>query len=853
MSDGRANPSEKVNLSLAEESFITFLQDNLPDDWKIYFKPHLNGSYPDLIIMNPHVGIMIYSILDEVNCTPEAEIRRLEYYKKKIIRQLVPSMGEMIDKESRAYGIIRTGVYVHGLSRSEVEDKFKAGGSYLTCAGQDSLHKSGLKSLIPGLSYRKSKYMKPEWASQLEFWMVPPYHREKRTDIQLTEEQKRHAKPQPGHRRLRGAAGSGKTLVIAHRAARLAADGHRVLIVTFNSTLWQYIREMVDRTPYNFDWSLLTFRHFHGFCYDIIHELKIPFDQERVVEDLIGSIRDHDISEYMFDAVLIDEGQDFEWEWYNILSQFLTERDELFFVCDERQNIYDRELSWVDKMSDGGKVKFRGKWRELGTVHRLSPKIAEFANKFAQNFLKSEDNELDVSQKTLFDNRDAVWRNVDPQDWQEELYDAYSSLTEMGVRDSEIAVLVPTNDMGIRVAKFFSSMNVKTDHLFRENGASNKRAFISDGRMKVSTIHGFKGWEARSVIILIPDRWGQEENLDAVIYTAITRTLENLIILNTNERYLEFYENDDDVEIPDISEDEMDPELEEWIETLPYPLASIIWESMTVTSYESRVRYLIHFFEALAEFNFNLIISGLSSNELFFDMRAREAFQGVKNNLERPTFGYWTTLLFKAIRSLRMALKDRYHKNQVHKSFGKPGDDFLNALASANLPLILKNVLRYRNIWEGHGPRVSEEEYRKRYSVLIGELRKVRDVIGNTYSNAFLVIPSEGILDGGVHRYTAKRYMTTRAPFRAVKLESEEPMDSNSIYLANPNKRRHLELLPLIINNDDTCYFYNGIDDETGKARYCSYHNKDKAEIFVNPPPKLVNLQEMLNQTDSYN
>jgi len=78
-------------------------------------------------------------------------------------------------------------------------------------------------------------------------------------------------------------------------------------------------------------------------------------------------------------------------------------------------------------------------------------------------------------------------------------------------------------------------------------------------------------------------------------------------------------------------------------------------------------------------------------------------------------------------------------------------------------------------------------------------------------------------------------------------------MDINSIYLANPNKRRHLELLPLIINNDDTCYFYNGIDDETGKARYCSYHNKDKAEIFVNPPPKLVNLQEMLNQTDSYN
>jgi len=269
-------------------------------------------------------------------------------------------------------------------------------------------------------------------------------------------------------------------------------------------------------------------------------------------------------------------------------------------------------------------------------------------------------------------------------------------------------------------------------------GAGNKRVFVSDGRMKISTIHSFKGWEARSVIIWIPDRWGQEENLDAVIYTAITRTLENLIILNTNERYLEFYENDEDVEIPDITEDEMDPELEEWIETLPYPLASIIWESMTITSYESRVRYLIHFFEALAEFNFNLIMSGLSSDEFFFDMRVRETFGGVKNNLERPTFGYWTALLFRAIRSLRMVLNDRYHKNQVRKSFGKPDDDFINALANSKLPVILKNVLKYRNVWEGHGPRVSEDEYRKRYSVLIGELRNVKDVIGDIYTRNFL-------------------------------------------------------------------------------------------------------------------
>jgi hypothetical protein len=42
--------------------------------------------------------------------------------------------------------------------------------------------------------------------------------------------------------------------------------------------------------------------------------------------------------------------------------------------------------------------------------------------------------------------------------------------------------------------------------------------------------------------MLIPKKWKDDENLDAVVYTAMTRSRKNLIVLNSHERYWEFGE-----------------------------------------------------------------------------------------------------------------------------------------------------------------------------------------------------------------------------------------------------------------------------------------------------------------------
>ncbi len=95
-----------------------------------------------------------------------------------------------------------------------------------------------------------------------------------------------------------------------------------------------------------------------------------------------------------YDAILIDEGQDFCLEWYETMCKFLTTRDELVIVCDKKQNIYDRESEWLDKRRDkklGKLEKSKEDWIELKTMYRLPREIAELSTRFSNEYCLNHD------------------------------------------------------------------------------------------------------------------------------------------------------------------------------------------------------------------------------------------------------------------------------------------------------------------------------------------------------------------------------------------------------------------------------------------------------------------------------
>lgn len=594
-------------LTAGERALLEYLDNHLPKDaqwksgdkletykgWLIFAQPFLNGTRPDIIIFNPQVGLVIYEVKDwnldnyewkegeglfvndgRGSYPVKSPIDQVAHYKEKLIGQLVPSIGEAIDQNEKNFGLIKTGVYFHK-AKTEVCQK-KLGTKikdfkYFPFFGFDCLEENRLKEIVPDVGITNSKYWNLEWNIDILFWLNPPFHSiEKGTLLKLKGNQVKVAEPRSGHYRVRGVAGSGKTQALAYRAGKLASQGFNVLVISFNITLWHYVKDMIARSPFNFSWGKFTFTHFHGFCKDKLNEFERKWPKSPQRKDF-GSQEDYDSAlDYFFkvtvpsaviqtisgkqyqkyDAILIDEGQDYHFEWYFLLNKyFLNSRDEVMIVCDKRQNIFDRELDWLDKrVTKEGLEKFKEPYIDLTVTFRLPKRVAVMSNEFSVDFDLNQ--ELKVGRiednPVLLHSHHIVWLNIDESKWRYFIYNAFLRLKKEGYSASDMVILLPSHKLGKDAVDLFREKKVEVNHVFEEDNEASyhphKKAFwMGDGRLKMSTIHSFKGWELLNIVLFIPAKVSEtNKRLDALVYTALTRTRENLIILNANKRYNDF-------------------------------------------------------------------------------------------------------------------------------------------------------------------------------------------------------------------------------------------------------------------------------------------------------------------------
>jgi superfamily I DNA/RNA helicase len=596
-------------LTDGELSLLKFLDNNLSKDhnwkkgdklenykgWLIFAQPFLNGSRPDIIIFNPQVGLTIYEVKDwnlnnyqfkkgeglfvetSNGLHPiKNPIDQVNYYKEKIIGQLVPNIGEAIDSKKNNYGLIKTALYFHksntkvcqGMFGTKIKNRFDV----FPIFGNDNLHISKIKEIVPDID-KSIYYWNKNWNSDILFWLLPPFHSiEQGTILKLKNNQLKVAEPQSGHYRVRGVAGGGKTQALAYRAGKLASQGFNVLVISFNITLWHYIKDMIARAPFNFSWGKFTFTHFHGFCKDVLNKNGIKWPKSPKIEDYSSADEFKEALETFFrlkvpneviktiqnkgylkyDAILIDEGQDYYYEWYHLLDKFfLSKRDELLIVSDKRQNIFERELDWLDKrVTRDGLEKFRTPYIDLTITFRLPREVANMSNDFSDLFDLNQ--ELKVSKTedlpVLVHSNHIVWLNIKEDEWEKYVYNSFLRLKKEGYSASDMVILLPNHKLGKEAVNIFNKYKVEVNHVFEDDEEAtfhpHKKAFwMGDGRLKMSTIHSFKGWELLNIVLFIPSRASESnKKLDALVYTALTRTRENLIILNSNKRYNQFGE-----------------------------------------------------------------------------------------------------------------------------------------------------------------------------------------------------------------------------------------------------------------------------------------------------------------------
>ncbi len=149
-----------------------------------------------------------------------------------------------------------------------------------------------------------------------------------------------------------GCAGSGKTLLAVEKATRLARQGFRVLLTCYNKQLAADLQARLAGDP-SLAGKDLTILHFHELCRTLIRaagqplpEAGVPNDTVYYDEVLPNALLDAAAQlGTCYDAIVVDEGQDFLNAWWDILEMLLADRIEsiLYIFYDDNQRLFVRD------------------------------------------------------------------------------------------------------------------------------------------------------------------------------------------------------------------------------------------------------------------------------------------------------------------------------------------------------------------------------------------------------------------------------------------------------------------------------------------------------------------------------
>ncbi|WP_024793854.1 nuclease-related domain-containing DEAD/DEAH box helicase [Tomitella biformata] len=151
---------------------------------------------------------------------------------------------------------------------------------------------------------------------------------------------------------VRGGAGSGKTYLALEKARRLTAEGQRVAVLCYSHGLASYLRRITDGWSWRDKPAYVGEFHALGMIWgakrgpdeSVRGPAAVEFwehDLPREMAELAAALDD----KARFDAIVIDEAQDFADDWWRPILGALRDEESggLYLFSDEGQRVFDRE------------------------------------------------------------------------------------------------------------------------------------------------------------------------------------------------------------------------------------------------------------------------------------------------------------------------------------------------------------------------------------------------------------------------------------------------------------------------------------------------------------------------------
>jgi superfamily II DNA or RNA helicase len=148
-----------------------------------------------------------------------------------------------------------------------------------------------------------------------------------------------------GHQIIKGPPGSGKSLVLIHRCHHLNRYNpqvKKILFVCYNITLVSYLKRLLQEKGLGVGSNGIQVCHFYELCSHILaeeieYEGQDPEYYETHAQLALEAVQSQEHSLGEFDAILVDEGQDFDNDMLKTLMGLLQPEGDLVIALDAYQ------------------------------------------------------------------------------------------------------------------------------------------------------------------------------------------------------------------------------------------------------------------------------------------------------------------------------------------------------------------------------------------------------------------------------------------------------------------------------------------------------------------------------------
>jgi hypothetical protein len=280
----RLFPSAQVinRLTEGERHLLSALQGFLDDSFEVYCQPYLNGDNPDIIVVRQRYGVLIIEVkdwrlvsyrlgrgrhwtLEKNGAQVKSPVVQAFEYKRNLYELHIDTFLEPKTTGADLFDLVGCLVYSHNEDTASVRDflgrqmftpeaHLRDLGNF-QMAGRDEVTPKGVEAWM-----RRSGLLQPDHQfddtlySSFRHYLEPPFHPAHDGEpVAYPRRQAELIESRPGPQKIRGVAGSGKTMALARRAVNAhKRTGSQVLILTYNITLRNYIHDKISQVREDF-------------------------------------------------------------------------------------------------------------------------------------------------------------------------------------------------------------------------------------------------------------------------------------------------------------------------------------------------------------------------------------------------------------------------------------------------------------------------------------------------------------------------------------------------------------------------------------------------------------------------